>query len=58
MVERLVAYTSEPGANGAARTLLLTTHQAELARPLARTTITLSAGKIATVDGELAAVQP
>jgi ABC-type multidrug transport system ATPase subunit len=58
MVERLVAYTSEPGANGAARTLLLTTHQAELAKPLARTAITLSAGKIAMVDGELAAVRP
>jgi len=57
MVERLVAYTSEPAANGLARTLLLTTHQAELARPLARTTITLNAGKIASVDGELAAVQ-
>jgi ABC-type multidrug transport system ATPase subunit len=46
MVERLMRYVSEPGANGVARTLLLTTHQAELAKPLARTTITLQAGSI------------
>lgn len=53
MVERLVRYVSEPGTNGLPRTLMLTTHQAELARPLARTTITLSAGKVASVAGEL-----
>jgi ABC-type multidrug transport system ATPase subunit len=58
MVERLLRYVAEPGENGHPRTLLLTTHQAELARPLARTTITLQAGKIESVVGELAAVQP
>jgi ABC-type multidrug transport system ATPase subunit len=49
MVERLLGYLAEPGANGLPRTLLLTTHQAELARPLAKTTITLSAGTVASV---------
>jgi ABC-type multidrug transport system ATPase subunit len=53
MVERLLQYVAEPSENGLARTLLLTTHQAELAKPLARTTITLSAGKIASVAGEI-----
>jgi ABC-type multidrug transport system ATPase subunit len=54
MVERLMAYVAEPGADGVARTLLMTTHQAELARPLAKTTITLNAGQIVSVDGEAA----
>jgi ABC-type multidrug transport system ATPase subunit len=53
MVERLLRYVAKPGANGTPRTLLLTTHQAELAKPLARTTITLSAGQIASVAGEI-----
>jgi len=52
MVERLLRYVSESGASGLPRTLLLTTHQAELARPLARTTITLNAGKVASVSGQ------
>jgi ABC-type multidrug transport system ATPase subunit len=37
--------------NQAPRTLILTTHQAELARPLARTTITLNAGQLVSQEG-------
>jgi len=45
MIARLLAYqAADPN-----RTLILTTHQAELARPLARTTITLNAGRIASI---------
>jgi ABC-type multidrug transport system ATPase subunit len=54
MIDRLLAWLAEPlnsspaelGATGKTRTLLLTTHQAELARPLARTTLTLSEGRL------------
>ena len=47
MVGRLQRFLSEPAtANGPARTLLLTTHQAELARPLAGTTLTMNAGRL------------
>jgi ABC-type multidrug transport system ATPase subunit len=52
MIERLVGYLAQPGPGSTARTLLLTTHQAELARPLARTTLTLRAGRVASVAGE------
>jgi ABC-type multidrug transport system ATPase subunit len=45
MIDRLLAYR----AGSATRTLLLTTHQAALAEPLARTTITMQAGSIASV---------
>jgi ABC-type multidrug transport system ATPase subunit len=45
MIARLLAYE----AADPTRTLLLTTHQAELARPLARTTITLNAGRLASI---------
>jgi len=45
MIDRLLAYQ----AADPTRTLILTTHQAELARPLARTTITLNAGSIASI---------
>jgi ABC-type multidrug transport system ATPase subunit len=45
MIARLLAYQ----AADPTRTLILTTHQAELARPLARTTITLNAGSIASI---------
>jgi ABC-type multidrug transport system ATPase subunit len=45
MITRLLAYQ----AADPTRTLLLTTHQAELARPLARTTITLNAGRLAFI---------
>ncbi|WP_263379237.1 ABC transporter ATP-binding protein [Granulicella paludicola] len=56
MVERLIAYLSEPGEDGLARTLLLTTHQHELARPLAKTTVTLSGGQISLIEGDDAVV--
>ena len=51
MIARLQTYL----AAGPARTLILTTHQAELARPLARTTLTLNAGRIASIIGEASA---
>lgn len=46
MVERLQLYLGTPAHDGAPRTLVLTTHQAELARPLAQTTLTMRAGRI------------
>jgi ABC-type multidrug transport system ATPase subunit len=49
MIARLLAYAAQPGSDGLPRTLLLTTHQAELARPLARTTVTLQGGRVASV---------
>ncbi len=52
MIARLLDYLAEPSAGGQPRTLLLTTHQAELARPLARTTVTLQAGRVASIVGE------
>jgi len=45
MIDRLLAYVAESATN----TLLLTTHQAALAEPLARTTITMQAGSVASV---------
>jgi ABC-type multidrug transport system ATPase subunit len=49
MIARLLTWLAEPAPDGPARTLLLTTHQAELARPLAGTTITLREGRIVSV---------
>jgi len=46
MTARLRSFLAQPGRNGIARTLFLTTHQAELARPLATTTLTLMAGQL------------
>jgi ABC-type multidrug transport system ATPase subunit len=46
MITRLLAYVAEPGSTGLGRTLLLTTHQAELARPLAQSTLTLREGRV------------
>ncbi len=46
MLARLRRYLAEPGPDGLPRTLLLTTHQAELARPLARLTLRLEAGRL------------
>ena len=45
MIDRLLAYL----AGLPRRTLMLTTHQAALAEPLARTTITMLAGSVASV---------
>jgi len=52
MVDRLLAYLATPGTDGTPRTLLMTTHQADLARPLAKSTVTLSAGRIASITGD------
>ena len=49
MIERLLAYVAQPGSNGLARTLLLTTHQAQLAQPLAQATLTLSQGRMVSL---------
>jgi ABC-type multidrug transport system ATPase subunit len=46
MVELLLNYVKTPSTTGDFRTLLLTTHQADLARPLAQTTLTLRAGQV------------
>ncbi len=46
MVSRLRSYLAEPGTADRRRTLLLTTHQAELARPLASLTLTIEAGRL------------
>src|SRR5665213_682306 len=46
MVELLLNYVKTPATTGQNRTLLLTTHQAGLARPLAATTLTLCAGEV------------
>jgi energy-coupling factor transporter ATP-binding protein EcfA2 len=51
MIARLQAWLAQPGPDGSPRTLILTTHQAELARPLARTTLTMSAGKLLSQEG-------
>jgi ABC-type multidrug transport system ATPase subunit len=51
MIERLLDYCGRAGSDGIPRTLMLTTHQAELARPLARTTITMRAGRVVSVEG-------
>jgi ABC-type multidrug transport system ATPase subunit len=46
MVELLLDFRTWPVANGGSRTLLITTHQAHLAEPLADTTLTMHAGAI------------
>lgn len=50
MVELLTNYVRTSGTSGQTRTLLLTTHQAGLARPLARTTLTLHSGVVASIQ--------
>lgn len=47
MIARLRRFLDEAGRDGMRRTLLLTTHQAELALPLATTVLTLSSGSLA-----------
>jgi ABC-type multidrug transport system ATPase subunit len=49
MIARLLDYVAQPSSSGLARTLLLTTHQAELARPLAQSTLTLSGGRLVSL---------
>ena len=49
MIERLLLYVAQKSKSGLARTLLLTTHQAQLAAPLAGSTLTLSAGRLVSL---------
>ncbi|MGA8938505.1 MAG: ABC transporter ATP-binding protein [Acidobacteriaceae bacterium] len=49
MITRLLAYVEQHSHMGLARTLMLTTHQAELARPLAQSTLTLNAGRLVSL---------
>jgi energy-coupling factor transporter ATP-binding protein EcfA2 len=51
MIARLQQWLATSDPNEAPRTLILTTHQAELARPLARTTLTMSAGRLLSQEG-------
>lgn len=46
MLARLQTFLAQPGRNGNPRTLFVTTHQAELARPLATTALVLHAGQL------------
>lgn len=50
MVELLLHYVKTQSTTGRGRTLLLTTHQAELARPLADTTLTLHRGEVVSLS--------
>ena len=47
MIARLQAFAAEPGTRGLPRTIILTTHQRELASPLNPTAIRLEAGRLA-----------
>jgi len=51
MIARLQLWLAAPGPNDEKRTLILTTHQAELARPLAHITLTLGAGQLVSQEG-------
>lgn len=46
MITRLQGYLAQPGSAATRRTLVFTTHQADLARPLAKLTLTLEAGQL------------
>ncbi|MDE1161431.1 MAG: ABC transporter ATP-binding protein [Acidobacteriaceae bacterium] len=46
MVESLQTWLLQPGVSNTPRTLILTTHQYELARPLASLTLTMNAGRL------------
>ena len=52
MILRLQAYLNQPSGTEAQRTLLLTTHQAELAQPLAKMTLTMNAGRLILSEGD------
>ncbi len=52
MIDRLRAFLARPGRNGVTRTLFVTTHQAELARPLATTTLVLMAGQLSAENAQ------
>jgi ABC-type multidrug transport system ATPase subunit len=50
MVDRLKVFLASPLPNGQPRTLLLTTHQAELARPLATLVLTMRMGRVVSSE--------
>ncbi len=52
MIHRLRRFLQQPSSDGLPRTLLLTTHQAELARPLTQHTLTLREGRL-TASSEI-----
>lgn len=58
MLNRLERFLAGAGTDGLPRTLLLTTHQAELARPLARLTLRLDAGRLLPIDTSPSAGSP
>jgi ABC-type multidrug transport system ATPase subunit len=49
MVELLADFRTWPTPNGSLRTILMTTHQAHLADPLADTTLTMRAGQVISI---------
>lgn len=49
MVELLCDFRTWPVAGGGGRTIVMTTHQAKLAEPLAETTVTMRGGEIVTM---------
>jgi energy-coupling factor transporter ATP-binding protein EcfA2 len=57
MVELLMEFRTQPvrgvgdGQGARGRTIILTTHQAHLAEPLAETTLTMKAGTIESIVG-------
>ncbi len=53
MIGRLQQWLAQAGPDGQPRTLILTTHQPELARALARITLTLSAGQLSFAGGRM-----
>jgi heme ABC exporter ATP-binding subunit CcmA len=53
MVSRLQRYCSSASPESAGRTLILTTHQADVARPLARQTLTLRDGQLVNTGAAL-----
>lgn len=57
MVELLADFRTWPVAGGGKRTILLTTHQAHLADPIADTTLTMRNGQIVTTAKQGAAAQ-
>jgi ABC-type multidrug transport system ATPase subunit len=57
MVELLADFRTWPVAGGGKRTILLTTHQAHLAEPIADTTLTMRNGQIVTTAKQGAAAQ-
>ncbi len=53
MISRLQSFLAEPGTGGLARTLILTTHQRELAAPLQPKVLTLREGRLQEAEGSV-----